>query len=205
MINTASIYELTVLYCDSPVTYPKPVEREPLGFFTNIERAEEFLRSGVEKGQVGWFEIEADYVVLGYQLAEWMLDGARTLRWQRHYAPDGHGRGDEPMDEEPQPWAGRPPETCRFKVGDIVQLVAYDNLEVGKVAALPLSPQQVAEINARSHFAGIPVDQFEDRYFIWLGAGEHAHAVEGELCAPLAKVEESLAQALQARLATSSE
>lgn len=200
MNNAASVYELTVLYCESPLTYSKPVQREPLGFFTNIERAEDFLRSGVERGQVGWFAIEADYVVLGYRVAEWMLDGARTLRRLRHYDPDGHYRGDEPMDEEPQPWAGRPLETCRFKVGDILQLVAYDKVEVGIVAALPLSLEQADKINAHSNFKGIPVDQFEDRYFVWLGAGEHAHAAEGSLCAPMATVDEALVQALHARL-----
>lgn len=197
MTNQDGIYELTVLYCKHPLTYPKPVEHESLGFFTSIERAEVFLRLGVESGQVGWFELKSEPFVLGYQLAEWALDDARALHRRCYYAPDGRCQGDEPMDEEPQPWAGRLPETCRFKVGDIVQVMAYNTIDVGIVAALPLSPEQVNNINARAKSKGVWVDQSEDRYFIWLVTGEHVHAAEGSLCAPMVPVDGTLAQALR--------
>ena len=59
------------------------------------------------------------------------------------------------------------------------------------MAALPLAPELAAEINARSNCGGVPVDQFENSYFVWLGAGEYAHAAEGALCAPRANVDEA--------------
>lgn len=201
-------FELSALYCYGELNYPMPVARERLGLFSSVARAEAFLRDGLSRRQVGNFDLDDDDItVLRFCLQELSVDGPLEYLVARLYAPDGRLCGEIDQGES-KPFHGRERKDCRFEVGDLVQVVAGDELEVGiaqprrldGVAALPPSPTFVEKWNARGSDR-LFLDQYDDSYMVYLGADDHVHPADCELSAPLGEVDPDVVKRLRGRLA----
>lgn len=191
---------------DNRSAYPFPIWRDELGYFTDVKRAEAFLREWVMLNETD--ETKADVVCL--LLEEMTVDAALDYVSQRSYDFTGalHGQVEfYPFVELLPPFSGRPPETCRYQEGDLVQVVHRDGrnrLQLGIVAHRPYSPQQVAELQDRAPDRHL--DMSDDVYLVYYYDGrrwDHDHPHECMLFRPMFPVtnEQELKASFAAHLA----
>lgn len=117
-----------------PLTDCKPARRQGLGAFSSFEQADAWLLAqapdqwprdlAISRRQFGFFEA-TEYVVDDPE-----FDGRRRV-----LGPDGSVRGEVPdWDDKRPPWPGEASE-CRFKSGDIVGFVHWNEFRWGIVYA----------------------------------------------------------------------
>lgn len=90
----------------------------------------------------------------------------------RSYGLDGTLWGDTPAWHGQ--WRGRPPEACRFQLGEIVGLIWCGQFRWGVVGLLPASPAYVAALT----YELFPDD---DVYAVYFADGGHTHPPECDL------------------------
>lgn len=102
---------------------------------------------------------------------------------------------------------GRPLKDIRFQVGDIVEVVCYDETELAIVGMLPPTPERYEELKQRclDEFYDRPfkMDESDDCYLVYNALGEgdtHQHVECYKVFPPGKKVPESIAHKLKQKM-----
>ena len=180
-------------------TYPVALVKERLGVFSTLEQVEDFVQGKVYTSERAWFTPDE---VVCFTLVELSLDSALAYYCERVYLPKGAHYGTRNFfpDAPPPAFAGRAAETFRFKVGEVVAFIddyPKSRLQVGVVAAMPFTPEEVTERQAQN--PKFYLDEGDDVYLVNYFNGdepEHKHLVECELHLPSQPVADELQQRL---------
>jgi hypothetical protein len=139
-----------------------------------------------------------DYALLYYRADELLLDYRHRVCNSVVYDRDGSVRG-RVFSGNMRPWGGRPPESCKFKPGQIVGFVT-DVYRQGVVLGLPPSPDEArrwSDVSLGDVLYLLGVVHHEDPFNPdrW----DHEHVTEPELFAAPADVPDVLREALRHR------
>jgi hypothetical protein len=139
-----SMFELTE-FCTQPhedeaIQYPIfEVSSFGVGFFSSLKSAEAALSKYISE------QTEDD--VYCFFIKEFAVDDLlySYTESERVYSPAGELIDECLVAELEGDFYGRPPEKIRFKVGDIVEVLAYGHVELGIVYAVPETPDEMKE------------------------------------------------------------
>ena len=141
--KTKIVIEVTEVSVEAPLRDGARAFTSELGFFSTLEKAVNFVRKKIaDKAD----ETDDDgiryYVLDGKVLDVARLDSrADTTILDRDGSVRGVIRG-----EYEEPWGGRDPETCKYKLGQIVGFVDGDVYKVGVVNGRPVSPEKARRL-----------------------------------------------------------
>lgn len=131
---TATLYELQVVTCESGKTgYPLKTSSRIIGLFSRLELAEAAMREIIIK--------EEDEFIHHFTIRARILDAAQSIYddcERRIYDHQGAFHGIRLSETEP--FAGKKAEECRFKEGEIVEVVQNGLLKPGIISLLPITP-----------------------------------------------------------------
>lgn len=177
------LYKLTAIYYENKkyVRYPRfKVRRQILSYFHSLEDAEKRIlelvednRKTVAEGYDGWNYYGFEVKEIPFNADLWWLDDSQRTRT---YLEDGSfftetkvsslyyhncSRGCEPF-------KGRATEECRFKVGDLVEVLNGNIVSLEIVCAIPPTPERVEQIRNRTRedYQQLGVE-FADEYMCW--------------------------------------
>jgi len=194
MKNPKTIFKLTVIkYWDETPKYPDfEVHEHTISYFSNLDKAEQGIKKYIDENAAGKiFCFRLDEVLLDKYLdySEPQSFYSEPKSW-RTYLNDG-SFWDESIAlsmwyENGKPWkeyfAGRPAEKIRFKVGDLVEVYNGEKVWLGKVGALPHTPEKAKQFLERFQkkypgITGLVPDQIEpdDMYYVIDEFGGHGH------------------------------
>jgi len=182
MKSPTEIYKLSVTINREKKTYPIPLERDTLGYFSGLSELETFMKSAHELPSMQlyyWKNIrfrifEAEKFHLNQsaiEMGHWIYDAAGNL----------YGGHDGSYDT---PFIGRESSDCRFKPGDIVEFIDGPVLSIGVILDLPQDHAQVKQgqdrVREKYGIVGntpvCPLDQSDDCYLIVIGPEIKYHA-----------------------------
>jgi hypothetical protein len=184
----STVVELTRVAVEAPLVDGARSWTRRLGIFSAFEPAADWVQRAVVENA------DDDYGLLYYEATEIVVDyGERRCR-SLIYGRDGAVRGEVSGAVE-RPWGGRPPESCRFRRGDVVGFVGHV-YRVGVVLGLPPSPAEAHRLS------GITIG--DDRFLVGLlsddgspETNDHEHPHEAHLF----PVEHELPDGMRAALA----
>ena len=186
--------------------YPvRKASRWRLGLFSSQKKAEEAMRSHVERRLAMDEEDREDF--LGYLLTEIALDSCDDEQEcsSCSYTADGRFNDRNMMDSRGK-FHGRPEELVRFKVGDVVEVLDYDRVELCVVAGTPITTEMFEDIKQRAE-ADIAkrgcedycyeMDAGDDQYTVYPARGDYHMHIRSEL---VFKPTKPISKALRERL-----
>jgi len=190
------IYELEVYtYNSSSKRYPVEIDTIEIGRYSSLEKAGNEMKEWIEPcppNQDGDYEVIHSFSIQEHGIDVPIFGSSYD---ERIYNDRGKLYGIEKHFGEP--FFGTAPEDCRFKKGDVVEFRMYNELEIGIVTRLPLTPDRVSKINARYqrlYDEGIRLkdldgnsfllflDQSDNSYIIHHGRNDMHEAVLSEAC-----------------------
>jgi hypothetical protein len=190
-----TIIELAEVSVEHPLCDGARAFTDVLGFFSTYEKAVTFVRKKIAKEPD-----ENDGGIVYYVLDGKVLDVPRldsradTTILDRDGSVRGVIRG-----EYEEPWGGRDPSSCKFKLGDLVGFVWGDIYKLGVVNGCPLTPEEAKGL-------GDMVTLGDDLYLIGvLGkdgspeTNDHEHIHECELFEVTHEVTAEMRAALKTR------
>jgi|GEM_PF-2245607 len=182
MKSQTEIYKLSVTINREKKTYPIPLERDTLGYFSGLTELETFMKSlpDLPSMQIYYwkdvrfriFEAKKYHLnQLSVEMGHWVYDAEGNLC----------GGYDGSYDTT---FPGREASECRFKAGEIIEFIDGPVLSVGIILNLPENPAQVKQGQERAReMHGIvgntivcPLDQSDDCYLIVIGPEIKYHA-----------------------------
>ena len=136
--NMKSIFRLEeIRIYDSEEHWYRDASIDIIGHYSSLEKARDAI---LKNNQETWDAEE----IMAYMVKEIAVDGElRNVRWLSVRTYDSHGNL---IDECPQDYnlcnqfEGRNPDTIRFHVGDVVEVLEGHHLFTAIIAALPLTP-----------------------------------------------------------------
>ncbi|MFN4260910.1 MAG: hypothetical protein ACK4RK_16570 [Gemmataceae bacterium] len=185
-----TVHELTLFHFDGELVYPKPVEAISLGLFTTVQQAEHFLSAQLASHEALW----RSETFACLTLEETVVDSRRRFLRRRFYDAAGEFNGEIKVDQLRKPFHGREPATCLFCQGELVQFLHQEELQVGIVAGLPLSPAEVAGFQQSWEVLGD-----EDCYLVLMGEEDHVHLRECEVFRPAGHIDTRTRELLMSR------
>lgn len=210
-----TIFELVHIYLKSNRFPHRKTRRNTLGYFSSLEKAEEFMLHNVKNNRE-----KEDY---GFFITEIFLNPclgvSDTPKHYYSYNANGELNDEQVLGDEKGellPFYYRPKEKIRFKKGDIVEEVCGDEVVLGIVAWLPTDEeeferkkirwQRLREENSLYDIViqnGTTMDSTDDCYGIfWLGKGDtHSHVMAVDLFPPSRPVPGIFQQRLRKKLA----
>ena len=138
------IYEVTEvsrIYDESGKNYPSyRISRECIGLYRSLEDAAELVRRRAEGG----YCVHDETVLYSIRLMplDCPFDGYMAME---EYLYDGSGKL---LDKRTEPFScscfpGRDPEECRFRAGDLCEVLKGDEMVLGIVAATPFTREEM--------------------------------------------------------------
>jgi len=193
MKNQKTIFVLTVIeYWDEKPKYPDfEVHEHTISYFSSLIKAEQGIKKYIDENAEKIFCFRLDEVSLDKYLdySEPQSLYSEPKSW-RTYLSDG-SLWDESIAlsmwyENGKPWkeyfAGRPAEKIRFKKGDLVEVYKGEKVWLGKVGALPHTPEKAKQFLDRllkkyPGITGLVPDNYEpdDMYYVIDEFGSHDH------------------------------
>ncbi len=176
-----SIFELEVLTYNGFVTYPKKLNFEHLGYFSNPTQAEKFMKelnsNPVWKSLYSREKNQKDKKsILVFNLTELSVNGKNEIVLSiRIYGEDRnlyHSR----LKAEKKPFTGRKESEIFFKEGDIVEFIQGAFLRIGVVGAAPWTGEQLKKVMRERKWKNNLTDQTDDCYYVLYGKDEFSHA-----------------------------
>ena len=190
-----TVIELHEVTVEPPLTDGAGARAHRLGVFSSFETASTWLQTRVVK-KTGK-ESDDDYALLSYTADEVVVDYRERFCRSVVYDRDGSVRGVNPGGGM-RPWGGRDPETCRFKLGQIVGFVDGEVYKLGVVNGLPVTPHEA------SHWSGVTLG--DDLYLVGVlnkdggaNTNDHEHVHESELFVVEHEVAPEVREALKMR------
>lgn len=176
-----SIFKLEVVTYKGSVTYPKKLNFEHLGYFSNPSQAEKFMKD--LKSNPVWkslYSIEKNpkdqTSILIFKLTELSVNGKNEIFLSiRIYGEDlnlYHSR----LKAEHLPFTGRKKREIFFKEGDIVEFIQGNNLHIGVVGTAPWTREQLKKVMEERKWKKNLTDQVDDCYYVLYGKDEFSHA-----------------------------
>ena len=176
--NIKSIFILEMIYADDDETiYPLSLQRYIWGYFSNCENSLQFLKAD---NTDCWFAKKMPFKI--FEIKEVVLDKINSEIQTYMYLQDLTYYGNYISDSK-KGYQGRKDEDCLFKIGDIVEFIHGNQLDIGIVSDLPPSKERVAKITkeAKEKFgiANEMLDSSDDCYCICYGSdlSSHAHSI----------------------------
>jgi hypothetical protein len=191
-IPMQTVFALSATVVRPPFMDRSPVDSRSLGLFRSLDLALVWTRSSALLER---FDPE-DGRVLCLEIVEKQLDvGPSDFQAVTKLSVDGNILERLVCGQEDEPWRGRDPSTCRWKRGDIVACVSYDQYRVGVVLALPPSIDWARERT-------LELSGMDDAYLIGFAGDDldHAHPRDADLFEPLGDVAEAHRVRLEQRL-----
>ena len=180
MKNEKTIFELIqISYYD----FEKPkypvfnVNRSHVGYFSTLEKAEQEMKKVSADNQKNTF---------GFLVNEYPIDFSTWYmkKSQRSYLPDG-SLWDENLVSEIiredgwlEEFTGRPAEKMRFNIGDFVEVLHGNTVELEIVANQPWTPEyrnKMHKISETKGYRCARLDSGDDCYYTLDKTGEHSH------------------------------
>ncbi len=169
--------------------YPKrKAHLNRIGLFDSLKNAEESMRLFIEAEKEKYKNWGCDdykkecfgYLISSQQVLHRALpDFSNHPQWWSYNA-DGEAN-DHSLAMESGAFFGRPVEEIRFQVGDIVEVLGYDSVELAIVGMLPPTPERYEELKQRrlekhDDFPSL-MDDSDDCYLVYtIGEGDtHQH------------------------------
>ena len=161
-----TVFVLNTFFSDA-TGYPAKLTKEFLGYFTELPKAEYYLQRKLK--DFYWFHENKAFKI--FEIEEHGFDYFLLHLRTRVYNANGKFLGERWMEYE-DGYPGRNKKDCKFRIGDIVQYINNQKLEVGKVIAMPPTPNEVqkrtAEKTKEFAYLGIsrwnPFDVKDDGY-----------------------------------------
>lgn len=176
-----SIFNLEVLTYNGFVTYPKKINFEHLGYFSNPTQAEKFMKelnsNPVWKSLYSLEKNQKDKKsILVFKLTELSVNGKNEIVLSiRIYGEDRnlyHSR----LKAEKKPFTGRKESEIFFKEGDIVEFIQGAFLRIGVVGAAPWTREQLKKVMRERKWKNNLTDQTDDCYYVLYGKDQFSHA-----------------------------
>lgn len=176
-----SIFNLEVLTYIGFVTYPKKLNFEHLGYFSNPTQAEKFMKelnsNPVWKSLYSLEKNQKDKKsILVFKLTELSVNGKNEIVLSiRIYGEDRnlyHSR----LKAEKKPFTGRKEREIFFKEGDIVEFIQGAFLRIGVVGAAPWTGEQLKKVMRERKWKNNLTDQTDDCYYVLYGKDQFSHA-----------------------------
>lgn len=176
-----SIFNLEVLTYNGFVTYPKKINFEHLGYFSNPTQAEKFMKelnsNPVWKSLYSLEKNQKDKKsILVFKLTELSVNGKNEIVLSiRIYGEDRnlyHSR----LKAEKKPFTGRKEREIFFKEGDIVEFIQGAFLRIGVVGAAPWTGEQLKKVMRERKWKNNLTDQTDDCYYVLYGKDQFSHA-----------------------------
>ena len=176
---TDVLYKLTAIYYKNKRygRYPRfKVRQQTLSYFHTLEDAENRIRKLVEDNRKATTSGGYIWDYYGFEVKEipfntvlwWRDDSQHT----RTYLEDGTFFAETKVSSIEssndirgcEPFKGRAKEECRFKVGDLVEVLSGDTVSLEIVDSLPPSPERVERIyhRTREDFQNMGVEIIDD-------------------------------------------
>ena len=173
-----SVFIFEMIYCDDDeLVYPLPLQRHILGYFSEFNKAEEFINADNDGC---WFAKDMPFKV--FEIKEFGLDKFKDEIQTFVFLGNGDLYGNYKSDYE-KGFLGRNTEDCLFKIGDIVEFLNGNKLEIGIIYDLPPSKDIVIDVKAEIlDVCGIehnPFDSSDDSYIVLYndGLSSHSHPI----------------------------
>lgn len=183
-----TIYELQQIFVWGQ-RYPKrKMHLNRIGLFDSLKYAEESMRLYIQAEKEkykSWGHDDYKKECLGYLISCQQVlhrdlpDFSYHPKW-RSYNADGEAN-DHSLVTESGEFYGRHVEKIRFQVGDIVEVLGYDSVELAIVGMLPPTPKRYEELKQRwqEKYDGCSslMDESDDNYLVYtIGEGDtHQH------------------------------
>ena len=171
-----------------------------LGAYTTLEKAEKAMMRVVKN----WDTDEDNYCFIITERKLNPKPDKEDVVGVRTYLPDGSWY-EENMADRDGVFRGRPDERIRFKIGDVVEVLYGDVVELAIIGNTPPSLEFAEQMRKRRLGNGVTdeffMDKFDDSYTIYdTHPGGHTH-VESQFVFPTRKpVSEKLVQKLKEQL-----
>ena len=154
---------VAICYCNKPrARYPRfRVYRQTIGYFHSLRDAERRVMECVAEVEQAKLSDRVYHDYYGFEIHELPIGATLSGGTQRTrtYLHDGslwhESRASSIEDAEGilEPFMGREESECRFKVGDLVEVLRGDMVTLEVVYALPPSPERVEEIHHKTAYA----------------------------------------------------
>lgn len=163
--------------------YPKRrMHLRRIGLFDSLENAKECMLLYIQDEKARCQSWGQDYSkeCLGYLIDSQQILQKKQLDFNYHplwwsYNADGD-TNDHSLANVRGEFYGRPVEDIRFQVGDIVEVVGYDETELAIVGMLPPTPERFEELKQRwrEKYNDHPfkMDESDDCYLVYNALGE---------------------------------
>ena len=169
---TAAIYELQVFTCESGKTgYPLRASSQIIGLFSRIEFAEAEMHKFTIKDE-GEF-------IHHFTIRTRVLDAAQSIYddcERRIYDHQGAFHGIRLSETEA--FAGKKAEECRFKEGEIVEVVQNGLIKPGIISLLPITPDIARKLQSGDQTDNVYCVEFVSK------SRSHDHLPECDLFRP---------------------
>ena len=185
---TETVYELQQILVLGQRCPKRKMHLNRIGLYDSLKNAEESMRLYIqaEKEQYkGWGRDDYKKECLGYLISGQQILHCELPDFSYHpkwwsYNADGEAN-DHSLAAESGEFYGRPTEEIRFQVGDIVEVLGYDSVELAIVGMLPPTPERYEELKQRwlekhDDFPSL-MDESDDCYLVYtIGEGDtHQH------------------------------
>ena len=153
------LYKLITIYYDDKQTahYPRfKIKERTDGYFHTLEDAERRISKLVEDDKY-YTACDCSYEYYGFIIMEipfdWQLSGDCSSQRTRTYLEDGTFFNETKVSTigypnyqgDFEPFKGRATEECRFKVGDLVEVLGCNKVSLEVIYSLPPTPAQYNE------------------------------------------------------------
>ena len=190
--------------------YPKrEMHLNRIGLFDSLKNAEESMRLYIQAEKEkykSWGHDDYKKECLGYLIScqqvlhRELLDFSYHPKWWSYNA-DGEAN-DHSLANVHGDFYGRPIEEIRFQVGDIVEVLGYNCVELAIVGMLPPTPERYEELRQRwlekHHDGSSLMDESDDCYLVYtIGEGDtHQHIECYKVFPPSKPVSQMIVQKL---------
>lgn len=176
-----SIFPLEVIYYNGKLKYPKKTSKLFLGFFSSVENAEQFLENLPDNPDFNFLynvieeKVTLKYNIYFFRLFEYRLDGDNKIYSTRIYKSEtNHCNAKHLYESNLNPkntvFEGRDESDCKFRRGDFVEFYNHGTINIGIIAAMPLTKDFIQSLKEKEGEETINLpDQRDDSYRILVG------------------------------------
>ena len=205
-----TIFELVSIRIDGNHYPIRRVNYNRIGFFTTVFKAKNAIRKYVDI--LDGMKIEYGEEYLGFILKEYLVDSIPNednCISVCTFLSNGE-LNDKNMMDKNKKFHGRPNENIRFNVGDVVEILDYNTLELCIVSATPPNVREFERIKKKAEASMqergnndyiFEMDDSDDQYKVFQVKGEYHLHIRSELVfKPTKKVSKRLRQKLLRQL-----